>query len=43
MYSLIAVDRAEVKKAKEVNKNVVTKIRHKEFADFLFNKKNNKI
>ena len=39
MYSLIAVDNEEVKKAKGVNKNVVKKIRHKEFADALFNKK----
>ena len=37
-YSLIAVDDEEVKKAKRVNKNVVKKIRHKEFADVLFNK-----
>ena len=35
MYSLISVDNEEVTKAKEVNK----KIRHKEFADVLFNKK----
>ena len=39
MYSLIAVDSEEVKKSKEVNKNVVRKIRHKEFVDVLFNKK----
>ena len=39
MYSLIAVDNEEVRKAKEVNKNVVKKIRHTEFIDFLFNKK----
>ena len=35
MYSLISVDDEEVTKAKGVNK----KIRHKEFVDFLFNKK----
>ena len=35
MYSLISVDDEEVTKAKGVNK----KIRHKEFADVLFNKK----
>ena len=29
MYSLIAVDSEEVKKAKGVNKDVVKKIRHK--------------
>ena len=29
----------EVKKAKVVNKNVVKRIRHKEFADALFNTK----
>ena len=39
MYSLIAVDSEEVKKAKGVNKNVVKKMRHKEFADVLFNGK----
>ena len=39
MYSLIDVDRKENKKAKEVNKNVVTNMRHKEFVDVLFNKK----
>ena len=35
MYSLIGVDDEEVTKAKEVNK----KIKHKEFANVLFNKK----
>ena len=35
MYSLIAVDKEEVTKAKGVNK----KIKHKEFVDVLFNKK----
>ena len=39
MYSLIALDSEEVKKVKGVNKNVVKKIRHKEFVDVLFNKK----
>ena len=39
MYSLIDVDNEEVRKAKGVNKNVVNKIRHKEFADVLLNKK----
>ena len=39
MYSLIAVDDEEVKKTKGVNKNVVKKIRHKEYIDVLFNKK----
>ena len=37
VYSLIAVDDEEVKKGKRVNKNVVKKIRHKEFVDILFN------
>ena len=39
MYSLIAVDNEEVKKAKGVNKNFVKKVGHKEFVDVLFNKK----
>ena len=39
MYSLIAADDKEVKKAKGVNKNFIKNIRHKEFADVLFNKK----
>ena len=39
MYSLIAVDGEEVKKAKRVNKNVIKKIRLKEFVDALFSKK----
>ena len=39
MYSLIAVDSEEVKKAKGVNKNVVKKVKHKEYIDALFNKK----
>ena len=38
MYSLIAVDDEEVKKAKGVDKNIVKKIRHEEFVDVLFNK-----
>ena len=39
MYSLTVVDSEEAKKAKGVNKNVVKKIRHKEYMDALFNKK----
>ena len=39
MYSLIAVDGREIRKAKRVNKNVVKSIRHIEFVDALFNKK----
>ena len=39
MYSLVDVDSEEVKKTKGVNKNVVKKLRHKEFVDVLFNKK----
>ena len=39
MYSLIGVDSEEVKKAKGLNKNVVKKIRHKEYIEVLFNKK----
>ena len=39
MYSLVAVNGGEVKKAKGVNKNVVKNMRHKEFPDVLFNKK----
>ena len=39
MYSLIAVDSEEVKKAKGVNENVAKKIRHEEFVDDLFNHK----
>ena len=42
MYSLNAVDNEEVKKEKGLNKNVVNKIGHAEFADVLFNKKNDK-
>ena len=38
-YPLITVDSEEVKKANGVNKNVVKKIRHKEFVGVLFNKK----
>ena len=38
-YSLIDVDNKEVKKAKGVNKNIVSKIKHKEFADVLLNRK----
>ena len=39
MYSLIDGDGKENRKAKEINKNVVKNIRHKEFVDALFNKK----
>ena len=39
MYSLVAVDDEEVKKAKGVNKGVVKKIRLEEFADVLFSKR----
>ena len=39
MYSLIAVDGREVKKANGINKDVVKSIRHKEFVDVLFNTK----
>ena len=39
MYSLIAVDNAEIKKAKGVNKNVVKKTRRKELVDILFHRK----
>ena len=39
MYSLIAVDGKENKKAKTVNKNVVKNTRHEEYIDALFNKK----
>ena len=42
MYSLNAVDNEEVKKEKGLNKNVVKKIGHAEFAGVLFNKKNDK-
>ena len=35
MYSLISSDSKEINKAKRVNK----KLRHKEYADVLFNKK----
>ena len=38
MYSLVIVNDKEIKKAKGVNKNVVTNIRHKEYIDVLFNK-----
>ena len=37
MYSLINVDCEEVKKIKGVNKNIVKKIKHKEFVAVLFN------
>ena len=39
IYTLIAVDGGEIKKAKAVNKNVVENIGQKELVDVLFNKK----
>ena len=39
MYSLIDVDGEEIKKAKEVNKNVVNDIRQKEYNNVSLNKK----
>ena len=39
MYSLIDVDGDEIKKSKEVNKNVVNDIRQKEYTNVLLNKK----
>ena len=39
MYSLIDVDGEEIKKAKEVNKNVVHDIRQKEYNNVSLNKK----
>ena len=39
MYSLIAVDVGEVKKAKWVYKNIFKSITHKGFVDPLFNRK----
>ena len=39
MYSLIDVDGEEIKKAKEVNKNVVKDIRQKEYNNVSLNKK----
>ena len=38
MYSLVTVDKEEIKKAKAVNKKVVKNIRHNEYIDVLFNK-----
>ena len=38
MYSLTVADNEEIKKAKDINKNVVTNIRHKEYVNVLFNK-----
>ena len=38
MYSLIAVNGEEIKKAKPVNKNVVKNIKYKKYIDVLFNK-----
>ena len=39
MYSLVAVDGEEVKKANEVNRSCVKNIKYKTFVDALFNKK----
>ena len=39
IYSLIAVDGGEIKKAKGVNKNVVKNIGHEEYINVSFNKK----
>ena len=39
MYSLIAVDGEEIKKAKGVHKYVGKNIRHEEYINVLFNKK----
>ena len=39
MYSLLVSDSSEHKKAKGVNRNVVAKISHGEYKDFLLNKK----
>ena len=39
MYSLIDADGEEIKKAKEVNKNVVNDIRQKEYNNVSLNKK----
>ena len=39
MFSRVAIDYEEIKKAKRVNKNVVKRIRHREYIDVLFNEK----
>ena len=39
MYSLVAVDGEEVKKANEVNRSGVKNIKYKTFVDALFNTK----
>ena len=39
MYSLSALDNKEIKRAKGVNKSGVGNIRHKEYVDVLFRKK----
>ena len=36
MYSLVMVDSEGIKKAKDVNENVVKNIKHKEYVDLLF-------
>ena len=38
MYSLAIVNNEEIQKAKGFNKNVVKNVRHKEYADLLFNR-----
>ena len=36
IHSLVLIDREEIKKVKDVNKNVVKNIRHKKYTDVLF-------
>ena len=36
MYYLVTVDGEEVKEAKNINKNVVERVRHKEYVNVLF-------
>ena len=38
MYSLVIVNNEEIEKATDVNKTVISNIRHKEYVDVLFNK-----
>ena len=38
MHSLVTVNNKEIKNAKDVNKNIVKKIKHKECVDAIFNK-----
>ena len=42
MYSLVTVDNKEIYKAKGVNKNFIKNIKHREYIDVLFIKKNDK-